>query len=126
MSKHKTPIDKNQAFKFNKPTSTNPLEYYRIKKPKEVIKKTKPLNKNTKIYEYLFEQKIENIKTTTNNNNNNNSQDIFNPKNMKYCTLIIPPPQILVTDSQIIVPNSVSSSHSSLNIASPASQYIAQ
>jgi hypothetical protein len=87
MSKHKTSIEKNQVFEFDKLTTTNPLEYHRIEKPKEVIKKTKLLNKNSKIYEYLFEQKIEN-----NNNNNNNSQDIFDPKNMEYYTSIIPSP----------------------------------
>jgi hypothetical protein len=93
MSKHKTFTD-NKAFEFDnpKPTSINPLEYHRIEKPKEVVKKTKPLNKNTKIYEYLFDQKLENNKTTinNNNNNNNNSQDIFDPKNIEYSTLKIP------------------------------------
>jgi hypothetical protein len=123
MSKHKITTD-NKAFEFDnpKPTSTNPPEYHEIEKPKEVVKKTKPLNKNTEIYEYLFDQKLENNKTTTNNNNNNNnSQDIFDPKNMEYSTPKIPLLQILAMDSQIIVLNSVLSSHPFLNNISPAS-----
>jgi hypothetical protein len=77
MSKHK--------FAFNKPTiPTTPtpcielLEFKRIEKPKEVIKKTKPLNKNFEILDFLFE----NNNKSNNNNNNNNAQDIFNLNNI--------------------------------------------
>jgi hypothetical protein len=49
MSKHKTTIEKTAAFAFDKPSSTNPPEFKSIEKPKEVFKKTKPLNKNSKI-----------------------------------------------------------------------------
>jgi hypothetical protein len=114
------------AFEFNKPSSTNPPEYNGIDKPKEVIKKNKPLNKNTEILEFLFNQK-------DNNNNNtklktsNNIEDIFDPKNMEYTTSLIPLLQILVLDSQVIIPSSTPSSNSSSYIVSPTLQlYIVQ
>jgi hypothetical protein len=47
LSKHKINT-KNSAFAFNKPSPTNPLEYIGIDKPKEIIKKNKPLNKTLK------------------------------------------------------------------------------
>jgi hypothetical protein len=81
-----------------------------------VIKKNKPLNKNTKILEFFFDQK------DNNNNNNNipktNTKDIFDPKNMEYTTPPKAISQILVTDSQVIVPSSAPSSHPSLYIVS--------
>jgi hypothetical protein len=122
ISKHKvtTDIEKTLAFTFEKPSSTNPPEFKSIEKPKEVIKKTKLLNKNSKIFESLFNEKIDNNKPT-NNNKSNNSQDIFDLKNIKYSTSIISSPQILVSNSQVIVPSSVSSSHPFLNIVSPTS-----
>jgi hypothetical protein len=49
--------DKNQTFEFNEPTSTNPSKYHKIEKLKEVIKKTKPLNKNSEIYESSLSKK---------------------------------------------------------------------
>jgi hypothetical protein len=64
MSKHKTTTKKDQVFTFNKLTFTNPPEFYSIEKPKEVIKKTKPLNKNSEIFKYFFEQKIKNSTLT--------------------------------------------------------------
>jgi hypothetical protein len=122
MAKHKTTIEKNPAFAFKKPFSTNLPEFKSIEKPKEVLKKTKSLNKNTKILEFLFDHKIDNNNNNKSNpNNNNNSQDIFDPKNIEYSTLIIPSPQILVSDSQVIVLSSASSFHSFPYIASPTS-----
>jgi hypothetical protein len=55
MSKHKTTIEKTSIFTFDKPSSTNPPEYKGIEKPKDVIKKTKSLNKNSKILEFFFD-----------------------------------------------------------------------
>jgi hypothetical protein len=126
MSKHKTNIDKNTAFTFDKPSSTNPPEFTSIEKPKEVIKKTKLLNKNTEILEFFFDQKIDNSKSNNNNNNNNNnnSQDIFDPKNMKYSTPIKILPKIITSDSQTIVPSSTLFSHLSLYVPSLSSPII--
>jgi hypothetical protein len=42
LSKHKLKTDNTSAFTFDKPSSTNPLEYINIDKPKDVIKKNKP------------------------------------------------------------------------------------
>jgi hypothetical protein len=72
---------------------------------------------------FFFNQKIDNSKSN-NNNKSNSSQDIFNPKNMEYSIPIIPFPQILISDSQIVIPSSVLSSHSSPNIPSPTSPSI--
>jgi hypothetical protein len=119
MSKHISIIDKLTVFSFDKPTSTlqffntNPPEFKGIDKLKEVFKKTKPLNKNSKILFFLSE----------NNNNNSfiNIKDIYNLANINTPT---PTPilktlsKILVTDSQIKVPDSILSSHSSLIINS--------
>jgi hypothetical protein len=85
LSKHKINTE-NIAFAFNKPSPTNSPEYIGIDKPKEIIKKNKPLNKNTEILEFLFNQK------DNNNNNDNkpknyNTENIFDPKNMEYTTL---------------------------------------
>jgi hypothetical protein len=83
MSKHK--------FAFEKPTtlnSINPLEFKRIEKPKEIIKKTKLLNKNSKILEFLFDNNNNN-NNNNNTNNNNNMQDIFNLTNIEYSTSLI-------------------------------------
>jgi hypothetical protein len=69
MSKH--------IFTFKKPTTPNSVnspKFKRIEKPKEVIKKTKPLNKNSEILKFLFD----NNNNNNNNTNNNNMQDIFN------------------------------------------------
>jgi hypothetical protein len=118
MSKHKITTDNPVAFTFNKPLSTNPLEFKGIEKPKEVFKKTKSLNKNSEIFEYFFNQKINNSIPNNSKNNNNNSQDIFDPKNMKYSTPIKTLPQILTSDSQTFVSSLTSSSHSSPNILS--------
>jgi hypothetical protein len=109
MSKHKTNIDKNTAFAFNKPSSINPPEFNDIKKLKKVIKKTKLLNKNTKILEFFFDQKIDNSKP--NNNNNNNSQDIFDLKNIEYSSPTKTLPNIITLDSQTVVSSSTLSSH---------------
>jgi hypothetical protein len=82
LSKHKTITENTSAFTFEKPFSTNPPKYKSIEKPKEVIKKTKPLNKNTDILEFFFHQKLDNSKPKT--TNSNNTKDIFNPKNIEY------------------------------------------
>jgi hypothetical protein len=128
LSKHRinTQNIKNTIFAFNKPSFTNPSEYIGIDKPKEIIKKNKPLNKNTKILEFLFNQKNNNDNNNNNKPQNYNTKDIFNPKNMKYNTLSKPISQILALDSQIIIPSLVPSSHPSLNIESSSYQpYIA-
>jgi hypothetical protein len=109
MSKH--------SFTFKKPTtpnSINPLEFKRIEKPKEVIKKTKLLNKNSKILEFLFDNNNNNNNNNNNTNNNNNVQDIFDLVNIEYSTPPILLPQIIALDSQTIVLNSVSSFYSFL------------
>jgi hypothetical protein len=111
LSKHKTTIKNTSTFTFEKPFSTNPPEYKGIEKPKEVIKKTKPLNKNIDILEFFFDQKLDNNKPKT--TNSNNAKDIFNPKNMEYATLTVLLSQILVSDSQTVIPSSALSSHSS-------------
>jgi hypothetical protein len=100
MTKHKTIIEKNSTFTFEKPSSTNLFKFKDIEKPKEVLKKTKSLNKNTEILEFLFNHKINNNNNNKSKpNNNNNSQDIFDPKNIKYSILVILSLQILVSDS---------------------------
>jgi hypothetical protein len=126
LSKHKTNIDNTSTFTFNKPSSTDSPEYKDIEKPKKVIKKNKFLNKNTEILEFLFDQKLDNNNNNNNNNNSktnksNNSKDIFDPKNMEYSTSTKTLPQILVLDSQIIIPSLAPFSHSSPYIASPSS-----
>jgi hypothetical protein len=112
---------------FDKPSSskpffTNSLEFNSIEKPKEVFKKTKPLNKNFEILEFLFNQKIDNSKS--NNNNNNTKHDIFDPKNMKYSISVIPSLQILVFDFQTIILNSTLSSHPFSYVSLPTSPTI--
>jgi hypothetical protein len=127
MSKHKTTTEKPSVFTFEKLSSTNPPKFKRIEKLKDVIKKTKPLNKNSKILEFFFDQQIDNYnnnKKSSNNNNNNSMQDIFNPKNMEYSTSTKPSPQILISDSQTIVSDSAFSSHPSLYILSSSSPAI--
>jgi hypothetical protein len=105
--------DNTSVFTFEKPFTTNPPEYKGIEKPKEVIKKNKPLNKSIEILEFLFDQKLDNNNNNKSKPNISNNEDIYNPKNMKYTTPPITLSQILVSDSQVIVPNSTSSSHSS-------------
>jgi hypothetical protein len=81
-----------------------------------VIKKNKLLNKNTKILEFFFEQKIE-----SNNNNNkpkSNTKDIFNLKNIEYNTPPKTIPQILALDLQVTVPSSTPFSQPSPHIIS--------
>jgi hypothetical protein len=122
LSKHKIQNQNKDAFTFNKPSLTNPLEFIGIDKPKEVIKKNKPLNKNTEILEFLFEQKIDN-----NNNNNKpkqNTEDIFNLKNIEYNTppkIILP---IITQDFQGKVLSSAPFSHPSPYVESPSSPAI--
>jgi hypothetical protein len=62
MSKHKITNKKTSVFTFKKPSFTNLLKFKSIEKPKEIIKKTKPLNKNSKIFEFFFDQNIDNSK----------------------------------------------------------------
>jgi hypothetical protein len=107
LSKHKTNTNNTSAFAFDKPFSTNPPEYIGIDKPKDVIKKNKPLNKNTEILKFFFDQKLDNNNNNNNNNpklnTSNNTKDIFNPKNMEYTTPPKTLSQILVSDSQVII-----------------------
>jgi hypothetical protein len=121
LSKHKIQNQNKDAFTFNKPSLTNPLEFIGIDKPKEVIKKNKPLNKNTEILEFFFEQKIDN---NNNNKPKQNTKDIFDLKNIEYNTppKIIPP--IITQDSQGIVPSSAPFSHPSSYVESPSSPAI--
>jgi hypothetical protein len=119
MSKYILTLEKPSAFFFEKPTfqslNTNPLEFKRINKSKEVLKKTKPLNKNSKILTFLSDN-------NSNNNNNNsfiNAQDIYNLDNINTLTPTLKVSlEVLVIDSQIKVPNSTLSSHFSLIINS--------
>jgi hypothetical protein len=112
LSKHKI---NTIAFAFNKPSNTNSLEFNGIDKPKEVIKKNKPLNKNTEILDFLFK-----IKDNNNNNNNTNistnktinKEDIFDIKNMEYVTPPIRLLEIITVDSQTKIQSSVSPIHS--------------
>jgi hypothetical protein len=116
LSKHKIQIEKTEAFAFNKPSSTNLSEFIGIDKPKEVIKKNKPLNKNTEILEFLFEQKIDNNNNNNNNNNKPKSNTDTPPKIIS---------QILAPDSQVTVLNSTPSFHPSpqmVSLSSPAIQ----
>jgi hypothetical protein len=123
LSKHKIQTQNKDAFAFNKPSPTNPPEFIGIDKLKEMIKKNKPLNKNTKILEFLFEQKIDN-----NNNNNKpkqNTEDIFDLKNIEYNTPPKTIPLIITQDSQGKVPSSTPFSHPSPyveSLSSPAIQ----
>jgi hypothetical protein len=104
---NKFPFEK-PTFSLQNPPHIEPSEYSGIEKPKEVLKKTKLLNKNLEILVFLSEN---------NNNNNNNSfinvQDIHNLANIN--TLTPTPPKILALDLQITnVTNSVPSSTPSL------------
>jgi hypothetical protein len=122
LSKHKINTEDTSAFIFNKPSSTNPLEYKDIEKPKKVIKKNKPLNKNIEILEFFFNQKLDNNNPKP--NTSNNSKDIFDLKNMEYTIPTKTLSQILVSDSQTVVPSSVPSSHFSPYITSSSSPLI--
>jgi hypothetical protein len=101
-----------------KPLSINLPKFKRIEKPKEVIKKTKPLNKNYEILAFL---------SKNNNNKYNNSfvnaQDIYNLDNINTPTLtpLNPLLEILIADSQTIVLDSVPFSHFSSLINNPSS-----
>jgi hypothetical protein len=123
LSKHKINTE-NTAFAFNKPSPTSSFEFIGIDKPKEIIKKNKPLNKNTEILEFFFNQKDINNNNNKNNSKTSNIENIFNPKNMEYTTPPKPIPQILASDSQVIIPSSVPSFHLSPYMESPSSTVI--